>query len=128
MEKPESVSSNQAKSDAWDAVTADYEFRACDVPQLEMLCHWYAVARECIDCTSKDGKAKVLYMVDGEPRLLPYITALQYAQAEIAALNKQLGIAPGAVAAKKDAEVTPLHAVQRGREDRKPAPKDRRRA
>lgn len=81
---------------AWDMLTKNYTFRKCDEMALGMLCEWYAIADECESLIMRGKGSKKVKIIapdaEGNPHIYKAVSALQMAQASIAALNKQLGI------------------------------------
>lgn len=51
--KPRSISEDPFKSAKWDELTAGRVFLQSDIPALEILCQWHAIANQCI--TGKTG-------------------------------------------------------------------------
>lgn len=92
--KPKSVRENAFKSKKWDEITNGRKFDKSDIPTLEILCSWHAIAHKCMeDLNSSNDGIEVAYQNDiGDVKALPQIATLKQASAEIRALNKQLGI------------------------------------
>lgn len=118
LDKPASISASPFKSQKWDEITQGRTFNAADIPTLTLLCHWYAVAEQCMDDCEEDGETQVAYVNDmGDIKAMPQISTLKQASAEIRALNKQLGINDEAHVETKPKE-TKLYAIQGNRRAR----------
>lgn len=118
LRKPPSVSSNFFKSKKWDEITSARTFSKSDIPNLEMLCQWYAVVQKCIDDMTVGDDIQVAYTNDYEDlKAMPQIGMMKQASAEIRALNKQLGI-NDQPDEKPEAQVTPLVLIQANRAKR----------
>ena len=104
---------------AWKSICADYELRECDVPELRMLCEWYAVAERCMEVLGgTEGPMQVLSVdSDGNQQVSKAIAALQMAQASTAAISKRLGIEPRPMR-RTPASVNPLEAARSNRSSR----------
>ena len=93
LRKPPSVSSSPFKSKKWDEITSARTFSKSDIPNLEMLCQWYAVVQKCIEDMTVGDDIQVAYTNDlDDLKALPQVGMMKQASAEIRALNKQLGI------------------------------------
>lgn len=105
---------------AWDRLCENYVFRPCDEMALGMLCEWYAVADECEKLIMRgDGRRKIIAPdAEGNPHIYKAVSALQMAQASIAALNKQLGIEAGIERADNGKEKSAFDMAKENREAR----------
>lgn len=105
---------------AWNRLCESYEFRPCDEMALGMLCEWYAIADECEKLIMRgDGKRKVIAPdAEGNPHVYKAVSALQMAQASVAALNKQLGIEAGSSKVEQAKEKSALDIAKENRESR----------
>lgn len=114
--KPPDVAAHPVKSRVWDEVTAGRDFSESDVPNLRILCHWHAIAEQCMEDMEVGGEIHVAYSnAMDDIKALPQIATLKQASAEIRALNKQLAIRDEPVSRPKE---TPLHVIQGRRKDR----------
>lgn len=96
LEKPPSIEASPFKSRKWDEITAGREFKQSDVPTIELLCQWHAIAARCMEDMDVGGEVQVAYSnAMDDIKALPQIATMKQASAEIRALNKQLGIADG---------------------------------
>lgn len=91
LKKPATVESDDFKSRKWDEITADRSFRESDVPTIELLCHWYLVAHQCIEELDEYGQT-IHVDEQGRPHAMPQLAVMKQASGEIRQLNKQLGI------------------------------------
>ena len=93
LPKPKSVEANEFKSQKWDELTSGRDFPESAIPQLALLCHWYAVAEQCMEDVTYDDRIQIAYSNEHDDmKALPHHAKLKEASAEIRAINKQLGI------------------------------------
>lgn len=118
MKKPKSIYTDKFKSAKWDEIVSGRDFTDADIPQLILLCNWYAVVETCITDISDDDGVHVAYENKiGDIKALPQIATMKQASAEIRALNKQLGIKDETQDTKPVKE-TILHVIQKNRQSR----------
>lgn len=127
LEKPASIAASPFKSRKWDEITDGREFKPSEVPTLELLCQWHAIAARCMEDMDVGGEVQVAYSnAMDDIKALPQIATMKQASAEIRALNKQLGIVDGRDAEpEKPKKETRLYVIQANREKRRAAAKDR---
>ena len=104
IQKPPAVASNVTMSECWDLVVGDgIQFTPADVPQLEQLCYWYAVFRQCVANTvMPDGRIVTKVGSDGEDgeidqatlRSHPDLRSAKEASAMYRQLASELGVDP----------------------------------
>lgn len=121
LEKPPSIAKSSFKSAKWDELTAGRDFTASDIPTLELLCQWHAIAARCMEDMDVGGEIQVAYSnAMDDIKALPQIATMKQASAEIRALNKQLGIVDGKDTAEtKPKKETKLYVIQANREARR---------
>lgn len=119
LEKPSSISDNPFKSQKWDEITEGRDFQASDIPQLVLLCQWYAVIDQCVNDLDYNGEIRVAYQNDiGDIKAFPQIATMKQASAEIRALNKQLGINDEVTPKEEKPKRSPLNVIQFNRQAR----------
>lgn len=108
MDKPQSVLISPYQSQLWDALCADYEFKTSDMPALAALCLQYDMIRTATESIQREsGEVAVLWNDGGEPKARPEIAIIERANAQVAALRKQLGIHERVQKAAKQEEKKP---------------------
>lgn len=132
LRKPASVASNAFKSSKWDEIVDGRDFEVSDIPVLELLCQWYAIADRCMEDMDVNGEIQVAYSNDmNDIKALPQAGLLKQASAEIRAINKQLGICDGRdsrESEKPKVKETKLYVIQANREARSARASNTRRA
>ena len=120
LRKPASVRNDPFMNAKWNEIVRGRDFSSLDVPQLKLLCEWYAVVESCIEDISHEGRLpQVAYQNDiGDIKAVPQLSTMKQASAEIRALNKQLGINDEARPKEKARKATVLHVIQGNRKDR----------
>lgn len=113
LRKPPSVEGNPVKSRIWDDITSKNDLRDSDIPTIELLCHWHAVAARCMEDMDVGGDVQVAYSNKMDDiKALPQIATLKQASAEIRAISKQLGLSDGS--ARSEGRSTSIVAVIQG--------------
>lgn len=111
LKKPKSVKSSKIKSDKWDEITKDRDFKESDIPTLTLLCQWHLVAETCIsDMDEVDNQLVYTNNLD-DIKAMPQLEIMKKASAEIRQLNKQLGICDTAKQPKQTNKTTILKMV-----------------
>lgn len=121
IEKPPSIAASPFKSRKWDEIVSGREFKASDIPTIELLCQWHAIAARCMEDMDVGGEVQVAYSnAMDDIKALPQIATMKQASAEIRALNKQLGIVDGRDAEpSKPKKETRLYVIQANRANRR---------
>lgn len=115
LEKPKRIADDEFQSAKWDEITRGRSFKPSDVPNIAMLCQWYAVAETCMNDITDDEGVHVAYTNDvGDVKALPQLASMKQASAEIRALNKQLGISDS-VESEQPNKITTLQLIQNRR-------------
>ena len=93
LDKPKRIANDEFQSEKWDEITRGRNFKPSDIPNIAMLCQWYAVAETCMNDITDEAGVHVAYTNDvGDIKAFPQLASMKQASAEIRALNKQLGI------------------------------------
>ena len=121
IEKPASIDASPFKSRKWDEITAGRDFKQSEIPTLELLCQWHAIAARCMEDMDVGGEVQVAYSnAMDDIKALPQIATMKQASAEIRALNKQLGIVDGRDAEpERPKKETRLYVIQANRANRR---------
>lgn len=121
IEKPASIAASPFKSAKWDELTEGRDFKPSDIPTLELLCQWHAIAARCMEDMDVGGEVQVAYSnAMDDIKALPQIATMKQASAEIRALNKQLGIVDGRDAEpERPKKETRLYVIQANRANRR---------
>lgn len=106
LRKPESVARSEYQSRQWDLLVLDYKFKASDAPVLADLCLQMEIVAQATEYLTKKGNLQILWNDDGVPRARPEIAIIERANAQIAALKRQLGIYEREE--KQEASISPL--------------------
>lgn len=93
LEKPRSITENEAKSKKWDEITAGRSFQKSDIPTLALLCQWHLVVEQCIADMDEHGNKLTYENSMRDIKAYPQLEIMKKASTEIRQLNKQLGIA-----------------------------------
>lgn len=101
---PEFVAENATMRTCWNEIVGDgYQYTDADVPQLEQLCYWYAVYRQCVANTVLPNGMVVTKMgrktEDGEfdpmsTKAHPDIKTAKEASGMFRTLAAELGVSP----------------------------------
>lgn len=108
LRKPDAVLANPTMSACWDSIVGDgFQYDEADLPQLEQLCYWFAVYRQCMANTvMSDGRVvtKVGRTVDDgkggrqldpmSTKTHPDIRTAKEASTMFRALASELGVSP----------------------------------
>ena len=121
LDKPAPIAASPFKSRKWDEITAGRDFKPSDVPTIELLCQWHAIAARCMEDMDVGGEVQVAYSnAMDDIKALPQIATMKQASAEIRALNKQLGIVDGRdTEPSKPKKETKLYVIQANRANRR---------
>lgn len=117
---PPSIASDPVLSELWEQLAPEgNRFVEQDVPLLEQLCYWHAVARQAREAISRgDGHIAVFERIGTKPykaengKAVPMyrknvaLSVLKEASAEIRSLSSELGLSPSA-RAKMGASAAP---------------------
>lgn len=116
LEKPKRIADDEFQSAKWDEITRGRNFKPSDIPNIAMLCQWYAVAETCMNDITDEAGVHVAYTNDvGDIKALPQLASMKQASAEIRALNKQLGINDSGETQTLKPKITTLEVIQNRR-------------
>ena len=116
LEKPKRIADDEFQSAKWDEITQGRNFKPSDIPNIAMLCQWYAVAETCMNDITDEAGVHVAYTNDvGDIKAFPQLASMKQASAEIRALNKQLGINDSVENQKPKTKLTTLEVIQNRR-------------
>ena len=79
LEKPKRIADDEFQSAKWDEITRGRNFKPSDVPNIAMLCQWYAVAETCMNDITDEAGVHVAYTNDvGDVKALPQLARVQH--------------------------------------------------